>query len=40
MVHHYKPQRGGTYAIRLPQNEITNEMEFQTTHQEICYTLP
>ena len=30
MVHHYKPQRGGTYAMRLPQNEITNEMEFQT----------
>ena len=30
MVHHYKPQRGRTYAMRLPQNEITNEMEFQT----------
>lgn len=30
MVHHYELQCGGTYAMRLPQNEITREMEFQT----------
>lgn len=38
MVHHYKPQYGGTYIVKLLENEITNEMEFQK--KNICYSLP